>query len=158
MEVAIMIRTLRTSALVLALLPGAALAGETGQVWKSPTCGCCKSWVTHMQSKGFDLKVSDVASDELNEIKAAHGITAKVASCHTAIISGYTIEGHVPAEMVTKLMAEKPDAVGLAVPGMPANSPGMETNGPGDAYDVLLIKKDGTSEVYAHYPAAAPTP
>ncbi|MEQ1715037.1 MAG: DUF411 domain-containing protein [Hyphomicrobium sp.] len=139
-------------------LPAKGHAADAGRVWKSPTCGCCKAWVTHMQSKGFPLEVSEVSTAELNTIKTTNGVTGKYASCHTAKISGYVIEGHVPAEAVSRLIAEKPDALGLAVPGMPAGSPGMETDGPGDPYDVVLIKKDGTSEIFAHYPAAPAKP
>lgn len=121
-----------------------------GQVWKNPSCGCCKSWVSHMAANGFALDVTEVGQTALDQVKAENGVSAKLASCHTAKIGGYTVEGHVPASAVKRLLSEKPDAVGLAVPGMPAGSPGMETGGPGDAYDVLLIKKDGSSEVFQH--------
>lgn len=135
----------------LATLFSAGLASANdGQVWKSPTCGCCKSWVSHMAANGFALDAHDVAQEALAALKAQNGISPKVASCHTAKIGGYTVEGHVPASAVKRLLAEKPDAIGLAVPGMPAGSPGMETQGEVQAYDVLLIKKDSSPEVFQH--------
>lgn len=138
-----------TAAMMATLGAGPALAAE-GQVWKNPTCGCCKRWISHMATNGFTLDVREVGQTALDQVKANNGVSGKLASCHTAKIGGYTVEGHVPATAVKRLLAEKPDAVGLAVPGMPAGSPGMETSGPGQAYDVLLIKKDGSSEVFEH--------
>ncbi len=123
----------------------------SGQVWRTPSCGCCKAWVDHMQSKGFDLTIIDLPTTELSQKKVALGVGGALASCHTASIGGYTIEGHVPAADVERLLTEKPDAVGLSVPGMPAGSPGMEMADRHDAYDVLLVKKDGTSSVFAHH-------
>ncbi len=134
---------------LFALSTGVAM-GADGQVWKNPSCGCCKSWVSHMAANGFTLDVTEVGQAALDDVKAQNGIPAKAASCHTAKIGGYTIEGHVPAGAVKRLLAEKPDAIGLAVPGMPAGSPGMETGGPAEPYDVLLIKKDGSSQVFEH--------
>jgi hypothetical protein len=128
----------------------------SGQVWRTPSCGCCKAWVEHMQSKGFDLSITDMPAAELGQKKTALGVGGALASCHTAAIGGYTIEGHVPAEDVARLLKEKPEAIGLSVPGMPAGSPGMEMGERHDAYDVLLVKKDGTSPVFAHH--AAPMP
>ncbi len=109
-----------------------------------------------MADSGFVLDVTEVDQTALDAVKRQNGISGQNASCHTAQIGNYTVEGHVPAATVKRLLAEKPDAVGLAVPGMPAGSPGMETDGPGEAYDVLLIKKDGTSEVFEHVPASRP--
>jgi hypothetical protein len=137
------------AALLLAAAAGHA-AAETGQIWKSPTCGCCTKWVEHMAAHGFALEGKDVSPRELNQRKAELGLKPEQSSCHTALIDGYTIEGHVPAEDVKRLLAERPDAIGLAVPGMPVGSPGMET-GPAEAYEVLLIKRDGTSEVFARH-------
>ena len=133
-----------------------ALAGQTGQVWRTPSCGCCKAWVDHMQSKGFDLTITDMPTTELGQKKIALGVGGALTSCHTAAIGGYTIEGHVPAEDVERLLIEKPEAIGLSVPGMPAGSPGMEMGERHDAFDVLLVNKDGTSSVFAHH--AAPVP
>lgn len=135
---------------VLVLLTPAAAFGADGQVWKSPTCGCCKSWVSHMAANGFALDVQQAGPSELNAVKAQSGVPKAYASCHTAKIGGYVVEGHVPAEAVKRLLAEKPDAVGLSVPGMPEGSPGMETGGAAEPYDVLLIRKDGTAEVFQH--------
>ena len=140
----------------LAFYSIAAIAGEAGEVWKSPTCGCCKAWVAYMQSKGFSLAVTDTSNAAINQIKSSAGVAQKFAGCHSAKIAGYMIEGHVPAEDIARLIAEKPDAIGLSVPGMPVGSPGMETDGTVEPFDVLLIKKDGTSEVFASYPGNRP--
>lgn len=147
----------RTTSGVLALLlsANAALAVEAGRVWKNPSCGCCKSWISHMTANGFVLDAVEVDQTALEAVKRQNGVSEGHASCHTARIGDYVVEGHVPASAVKRLLAEKPDAVGLAVPGMPAGSPGMETGGAGEAYDVLLIKKDGSSEVFEHVPAPA---
>lgn len=147
-----MSRQLLAAALLAVMLPSAAQPAETtGSVWKSPTCGCCKVWVDYMQKKGYSLAVKDVPSSDLTRMKAARGINPPVASCHTAEIGGYVIEGHVPAEDVTRLLAEKPDAIGLSVPRMPVGSPGMEMDGTVDPFEVLLIRKDGSSEVFSRY-------
>lgn len=144
-------RSWTTAAAFLMMTFGALPAtAADGQVWKNPTCGCCKNWVSHMAANGYALDVSEVDQATLQSVKEKAGMPAKYAGCHTAKIGGYAIEGHVPAAAITKLLAEKPDATGLAVPGMPAGSPGMETDGPGEAYDVLLIKKDGSSEIFEH--------
>ncbi len=135
----------------LAFYSIAAIAGEAGEVWKSPTCGCCKAWVAYMRYKGFSLAVTDTSSAAINQIKSSAGVGQKFAGCHSAKIAGYMIEGHVPAEDIARLIAEKPNAIGLSVPGMPVGSPGMETDGTVEAFDVLLMKKDGTSEVFARY-------
>ncbi len=134
---------------------GAALAKE-GKVWRSPSCGCCEAWVQHMRANGFKLDLVDVPRSELNAKKQTLGVAGKFAACHTAEIGGYVIEGHVPAEDVVRLIEEKPDAVGLSVPGMPVGSPGMEADGAREPYDVLLVKKDGASEVFAHRGEGAP--
>lgn len=145
-------------ALALLLTAGLAHAADAGRVWKNPSCGCCKSWIKHMNDHGFALDVTEVDQSALEAVKRENGIGAKHASCHTARIGNYAIEGHVPAPLVKRLLAEKPDAVGLAVPGMPAGSPGMETGGAGEDYDVLLIKKDGTSDVFEHVTAGTSQP
>lgn len=119
-------------------------------VYKSPTCGCCTKWADHMHKSGFEVK--EIAIENLNSIKVEHGITSETASCHTAIVEGYVVEGHVPAKEVKRLLSERPDARGLTVPGMPIGSPGMEVEGrQADAYDVLLIEKDGGTRVWASY-------
>lgn len=126
-------------------------SGETGVVWKSPTCGCCKAWVAYMNTKGFGLSAKDVSQSELTAIQSRSGVAKTYAGCHSANIGGYVIEGHVPAEDIARLLAEKPDAIGLSVPGMPQGSPGMESDGTVEPFDVLLMKKDGSSEVFASY-------
>ncbi|MES9972008.1 MAG: DUF411 domain-containing protein [Candidatus Thiodiazotropha sp.] len=115
-------------------------------VYKSPTCGCCTKWVDHMRDNGFSVEVHD--RPNMNPIKAEMGIPRHLQSCHTALVDGYVIEGHVPANEIVRMLREKPSIRGLAVPGMPMGSPGME--GPrSDPYDVLTIQKDGKTRVYA---------
>ena len=133
------------------LVPGVGAHGEQGPamtVWKSPWCGCCRSWVDHMRANGFQVTVEEV--EDLDPIKKLAGIPEKLQSCHTARIGNYTIEGHVPAADIRRLLSDQPAARGLAVPGMPSGSPGME-NGQYDPYDVLLIGKDGKTGVYQSY-------
>ncbi|RTZ61140.1 MAG: DUF411 domain-containing protein [Gammaproteobacteria bacterium] len=116
-------------------------------VYKSPTCGCCKAWVSHLRKAGFKVRAID--RKDINRIKAANGVRPEYASCHTAIVNGYVIEGHVPADLVARLLREKPDIKGLAVPGMPMGSPGME--GPRkDPYQVLTFDEQGHLAVYAN--------
>jgi hypothetical protein len=121
------------------------------QVWKSPSCGCCKDWIALLEREGFKLQVFDEGN---NAARARFGLPARYGSCHTARIGGYVVEGHVPAREIRRLLAEKPDAIGVAVPGMPVGSPGMdgpEYGGRRDPYDVLLVHRDGSSRVYASY-------
>ena len=141
-------------ALFIALLWGTPVfaAAETAiEVWKSPTCSCCGAWVKHLEANGFAVTVNAVEPSMLAAIKRQAGISETLASCHTAKIDGYVIEGHVPASDIERLVAEHPDAVGLTVPGMPLGSPGMEQGGEFEPYDVLLLKKDGTTSVFAHH-------
>lgn len=116
-------------------------------VYKSPSCGCCKNWVDHVKAAGFTVEVHDL--DNLSDIKADAGVPATARSCHTAIVGGYALEGHVPAATIQRLLKEKPAIAGLAVPGMPVGSPGMETPGqPADKYDIVAFKADGSTSVY----------
>jgi hypothetical protein len=136
------------------LLPAALLAQTRPQVevWKDPNCGCCKDWVIHMQTSGFDVKVHDSGN---SAARKRLGVPEKLGSCHTALVGGYAIEGHVPAREVQRLLKERPAAVGLSVPGMPVGSPGMDGVIYGDRkdpYDVVLIRRDGTAQVYQRYP------
>jgi hypothetical protein len=130
--------------------PVATTAGESVQlaVYKSPTCGCCEVWISHLQSHG--LKSNIQHPDDLNAVKDRFRISPQYQSCHTAVSpEGYVFEGHVPAPLITRFLAEKPEgAIGLAVPGMPVGSPGMEMGQRFTPYDVLLLKSDGSSEVY----------
>ncbi len=119
------------------------------EVYKSPTCGCCGAWVDHMKENGYDVVVHE--QQNLQSIKEKAGILPGQGSCHTAFIDGYAIEGHVPAADVDRLLAERPDARGLTVPGMPVGSPGMEMGDRVDAYDVLLFDEGGTA-VFSHHP------
>jgi len=118
-------------------------------VYKSPTCGCCESWAGHMQSAGFPVEVRD--TQDLGAINAELGVPAGQGSCHTARVGDYFVEGHVPTDDVKRLLAEQPDARGLAVPGMPQGSPGMEQGSVRQPYDVLLVAKDGSTSVFAHH-------
>jgi hypothetical protein len=119
-------------------------------VHKSPTCGCCGSWIEHLRANGFTVEVDD-ASD-MEAVKARAGVPAGKTSCHTAEVGGYFVEGHVPADDIVRLLAEKPDARGLTAPGMPVGSPGMEVPGQGaPPYAVELVRKDGSTEVFAEH-------
>lgn len=121
------------------------------EVWKEPTCGCCNDWIAHMEANGFKVFVNVGGTQAA---KQRLGIPAAMSSCHTAKVGGYAIEGHVPAREVKRLLREKPNAVGLAAPGMPIGSPGMDTpsyNGKKNPYDVMLLAKNGTATVYQHY-------
>ena len=117
-------------------------------VYKTPTCGCCKKWVSHLEANG--LEVESIDMKDLRLIKSMSGIEPSHSSCHTAKVGEYVVEGHVPADDIKRLLKERPDIRGLTVPGMPMGSPGME--GPRkDDYDVLSINKDGSTGVYARH-------
>lgn len=137
----------------LLLAGGANAEVPTIAVKKTATCGCCNGWINHLKRSGFTTAAENLPYAVLNRFKTANGIRSDLASCHTARVGGYTIEGHVPAREIKRLLAERPDAVGLTVPGMPVGSPGMEVGSSRDAYDVLLIKKDGSTQMYARYEA-----
>lgn len=111
-------------------------AGAIIRVVRSPDCGCCGAWIAHLEQNGFVIE--DVLSDDLDAEKARLGVPAELRSCHTGLVEGYVIEGHVPANDILRLLAERPQADGLAVPGMPIGSPGMEMGGRSDAFDVIL--------------------
>jgi len=120
-------------------------------VYMSPTCGCCSYWVKHMETNGFIVEEHKISN--VNTIKTKAKITTKLASCHTAFIDGYVIEGHVPSKDVKKLLSEKADIKGLTVPGMPAGSnvPGMEVKKEPANFDVLAIQHDGSTRIWSHY-------
>lgn len=121
-------------------------------VYKSPTCGCCSKWVDHLRANGFEVKTTDMP--DVQPMKQRFGVPADLASCHTAVVGGYVIEGHVPAEDVKRLLAERPDVTGLAVPGMPIGSPGMEVEGRApQPYDVIAFTKQGKRTVFASHGA-----
>lgn len=117
--------------------------------FRNPGCGCCEKWAELLKQAGFEVTMTD--DPALDARRAKLGVPANIAGCHTAEIGDYIIEGHVPPEDILRLLAEKPAARGLAVPGMPMGSPGMETDGPADAYDVLAFMADGTSKLYARH-------
>ena len=149
-----LLQTLASLAGAATLAPG--LMAQTRprvEVWKDPDCGCCKDWVSHLEASGFQVKVHDSGNAAA---RARLGVPEKMGSCHTAQVGGYAIEGHVPARDIRRLLKERPKAVGLAVPGMPVGSPGMDGpayQGRKDPYDVLLILADGASQVYQRYRA-----
>jgi hypothetical protein len=116
-------------------------------MYSSPYCGCCGKWLDHLKAEGFRVKAEN--RNDMALVKKEKRVPASVASCHTAIIEGYVVEGHVPAAAIERLLAERPDIVGLAVPGMPAGSPGMESPNP-VAYDVLAMEYDGKTTVFMH--------
>lgn len=147
---------LLSSAASLAL-PGAARAqtppARALTVYKSPTCACCDGWVTHMRQAGFAATVRVTA--DLRAVRLAQGLPDGLASCHTGVIGGYAVEGHVPAADVVRLLAERPQAVGITVPGMPLGSPGMEAGGRREPFDTLLVLRSGQTRVFARHNRAA---
>lgn len=118
-------------------------------VYRSPSCGCCGKWLAHMQDNQF--KVRDVLSDDMQAVKARLGVPAHLASCHTALVNGYVIEGHVPANDVKRLLTQKQPVDGLAVPGMPIGTPGMEMGGRQDPYQVVSFGKQSGEQVFQLY-------
>jgi hypothetical protein len=142
-----------SGALVITLtLAGVIVAAQTKLptvvVYKTPTCGCCGKWVEHLQAAGF--KVETQHRDDLSGIRQQQKVPSSLLSCHTALVGSYVVEGHVPAADVKKLLAEKPSVKGIAVPGMPAGSPGMESPSP-QKYDTLAFTEDGKTSVFAKH-------
>lgn len=138
-------------ALLLALHLPAMAKTMFAEVWKDPNCGCCQDWVAHLEKNGFTVRINDVGNEA---IRTRLGVEAKYGGCHIALISGYAFEGHVPAREILRLLREKPDAIGLSVPGMPVGSPGMDGAAYGDradAYAVLLLKKGSAPTIYQRY-------
>ena len=143
-------------------IPAVAEARPALHVLKDPNCGCCSAWVEILQSAGFDVTVEEsmgVTVEEsmgtlLARYKLDNGIPLEMSSCHTGRIAGYMIEGHVPPADIRRLLDARPDAVGLAVPGMPYGSPGMGPESEREPYEVFLIQRDGSTEIYAKYSAA----
>jgi len=120
----------------------------TVKVYKNPSCGCCKKWINHLEKNGFKVEASNVSN--LDPIKQKFGIAPQFRACHTAKIGKYVVEGHVPASDIKKMLAEKPDIMGLAVPGMPMGSPGMEGHRK-DPYQVISLKQEGQPEIYSRH-------
>ena len=125
-----------------------ASTGDTIVVNKSPTCGCCGMWVTYMREQGFTVIVNEMGDDQLDRVRAANGVSNELASCHTALIHGYVVEGHVPAEEIRQMLAQKPRIAGLSVPGMVEGPPGMSSATP-QPYQVIAFAKDGKTTVYS---------
>ena len=128
-----------------------AATGTPIEVWKDPSCGCCHDWIAHMEANGFSFTIHDTGN---NAVRTRLGLPQKLGSCHTALVGGYLIEGHVPASDVRALLQQKPKALGLAVPGMPVGSPGMDGAVYGnrrDPYDVLLVARDGSTRIFKSY-------
>jgi hypothetical protein len=138
-----------------AALVTAGIAGRAGAatlpemvVYKSPTCGCCNDWVKHLRARDFTVKTVDVP--DLGAIRQRFGVPDRLAACHTALVGGYVVEGHVPADLIVRLLRERPNVVGLAVPGMPAGSPGMDTPGTvTQRYQVFTFDRNGKTGVFA---------
>jgi hypothetical protein len=146
--------------LAIALLFSAGLAwAEAAQaeekidivVNRSPTCSCCGKWIEHLKQNNFNVK--DIVSDDVQTIKNKYGVTQELASCHTALINGYVVEGHVPADDIKTLLKKKSDVVGITVPGMPSGTPGMEMGGKKDAYQVISFDKKNQHQVFNSYKA-----
>lgn len=134
--------------LLIAFSGALAHAADTIEVWKDPGCGCCTKWVDHLKAAGFQVRAHDV--NDMNAARAKNGVPQALGACHTARVGGYAIEGHVPATEIRRLLKERPAAAGLAVPGMPLGSPGMESDRT-QPYDVLLFNAEGRTRVYRHY-------
>lgn len=146
MKTRLLLQTLIAGTLTFQL--SAHAAGPVIEVYKSELCGCCTGWVEHLESEGFTVKTTNVANP--SDYRQKFGIPQELGSCHSGMVQGYALEGHVPAADIKRLLAEKPKAKGLAVPAMPMGSPGME--GPRkDPYDVLLVQANGKHTVYQHY-------
>jgi len=131
--------------------PSTSAAGSEILVYKTPTCGCCGAWVRHLSDAGLNPRT--INQRDLTATRKKFGAPANLASCHIAVADGYVVEGHVPADAIKKLLAERPEAVGIFIPGMPLGSPGMESPYGSQAYDVILLRRDGSREIFASYAA-----
>lgn len=144
-----------TAFLATTALPASAQAtGPSIHVLKDPNCGCCSAWIEILEAEGFDVSVERSVGTALMRHKLETGIPQQMISCHTGRTEGYMIEGHVPVADIRRLLAERPDAVGLAVPAMPYGSPGLGPESEREAFDVYLIRRDGTTNVFNRYAAA----
>ena len=138
----------------LPALPLRAAGAPKIHVAKDPNCGCCTGWMEILYGAGFKVSYEHLEQDAMAKLKADVGISEDMASCHTAVVDGYIIEGHVPPADILRLLDERPEALGLSVPGMPWGSPGMGPESEREAYQVFLIHRDGATEVFTDYPAA----
>jgi hypothetical protein len=141
------------AAIGLTLMTVPALAAQTIEILSTSGCGCCVAWARNLESNGSVTKIQNLAAADLWQRKMKAGLKQGLTSCHTGFIEGYVVEGHVPAREIARLISERPDAIGLVVPDMPYGSPGMGEPGPvADPYKVLLLRRDGSTEVFANYP------
>jgi hypothetical protein len=141
---------LLVGALVGSAVTGTAQAPAPVEVFKSPTCGCCSKWVEHLQQNGFTVRVTDLGDQALDNLKTKHSVPRTAQSCHTALVGGYVVEGHVPAAEVRRLLKERPAVAGIAVAGMPLGSPGMEVEGrKPQTYNVISFDKQGATKVFS---------
>jgi hypothetical protein len=147
MKLTSLIAVAAVAATTLAAMPAPTADPVAVTVYRSESCGCCKKWEDHMRQSGFTVK--SVVQDDLSAIKAESGVTANLRSCHTALVGGYVIEGHVPAADVQRLLKEKPKVIGLTAPGMPQSSPGMDMGK--EPYEVLTFDAKGKTEVWAKH-------
>jgi hypothetical protein len=128
-----------------------AAAADTVVVYKTPTCGCCSIWVEHLRAAGFTVQAHDIDQQALDGIAWEAGLASELRSCHTAKVGGYIVEGHVPAADIARMLRERPEIAGIAVPGMPIGSPGMEMGDRRDPYNVVAFSRDGRRSVFAQY-------
>lgn len=147
--VAVVALVMTASAGIFAAVPGrqAEASPVAITVHKSPTCGCCEKWIHHLEENGFEVTTHD--TEHVHHIKERQGVPPHLSSCHTAEVDGFTIEGHVPADVIRKLLAERPPVLGLAVRGMPVGSPGMEDGSRKEPYAVLSFDEEGRTSVFA---------
>ena len=143
-----------TFATLLLLVPAVGTTAQNRQlaveVYKDPACGCCSKWIDHLRSHGFTARAID--TDKMDQIKTSRGVPRQARSCHTAIVGGYVVEGHVPAADIQRLLKERPAILGIAVPGMPIGSPGMEVPGmKAQPFDVVAFSKDGSTRIFASH-------
>jgi len=145
-------KLLTLATVFLLSLAAQAIAEATSiDVKKTNGCGCCLAWMEHLEENGFTPTGDDMFAGMLVRFKLEKGVPQRMVSCHTGLVEGYVIEGHVPADDIRRLLSERPDAVGLAVPGMPLGSPGMDQSRWREAYDVFLVNNDGSTEVFSSY-------
>lgn len=147
-------RFVQAGALGISLFPITALAASL-EMMTTGGCSCCHAWARHLREAGHEVVVKDLAMGQLMKMKLDAGIPAALTACHTARVEGYLIEGHVPERDVRRLLDERPEALGLIVPGMPVGSPGMESGSSQEPYEVLLLKRNGSTEVFARYSSQA---
>lgn len=128
--------------------------GRRIEVMSTNGCGCCLAWVKHLEADGYMANVTNLPMADLVQKKMAAGLKPELYSCHTAMIEGYVVEGHVPSIDIDHLLLDRPDAIGLTVPGMPSGSPGMGEPDPSQPYEVLLVRRDGTTDVFSRHPSS----